>query len=51
MDEDILNYSPTVMFRGTPCVSVRNYTIATNHIGQIPKSVSMQSIQFTGIKI
>ena len=21
MEEDILNYSPTVMFRGTPCIS------------------------------
>ena len=20
MEEDILNYSPTVMFRGTPCI-------------------------------
>ena len=24
MEEDILNYSPTVMFRGTPCISARN---------------------------
>ena len=23
MEEDILNYSPTVMFRGTPCSSVQ----------------------------
>ena len=27
MEEDILNYSPTVMFRGTPCIScLQNYS-------------------------
>ena len=24
MEEDILNYSPTVMFRGTPCIKKKN---------------------------
>ena len=24
MEEDILNYSPTVMFRGTPCIKSIN---------------------------
>ena len=24
MEEDILNHSPTVMFRGTPCISLVN---------------------------
>ena len=24
MEEDILNYSPTVMFRGTPCIIENN---------------------------
>ena len=29
MEEDILNYSPTVMFRGTPCIKtkIRNLCI------------------------
>ena len=25
MEEDILNYLPTVMFRGTPCIERPNY--------------------------
>jgi len=25
MEEDILNYSPTVMFRGTPCMFQQGY--------------------------
>ena len=28
MEEDILNYSPTVMFRGTPC---NTFTIVGKH--------------------
>jgi len=25
MEEDILNYSPTVMFRGTPCIKTADH--------------------------
>ena len=28
MEEDILNYSPTVMFRGTPCALKNNRNIS-----------------------
>ena len=28
MEEDILNYLPTVMFRGTPCMSIVQITMA-----------------------
>ena len=28
MEEDILNYLPTVMFRGTPCMSIFQLTMA-----------------------
>ena len=33
MEEDILNYSPTVMFRGTPCMlkEIKNFTAAEKH--------------------
>ena len=27
MEEDILNYSPTLMFRGTPCIYVLAHSI------------------------
>ena len=27
MEDDILNYLPTVMFRGTPCITILNQRI------------------------
>ncbi len=32
MEEDIQNYSPTVMFRGTPCMSTKFLTIKTEDL-------------------
>ena len=29
MEEDILNYLPTVVFRGTPCITHKNLTKTT----------------------
>jgi len=29
MEKDILNYSPTVMFRGTPCIQISKTTFKT----------------------
>ena len=35
MIEDILNYSPTVMFRGTPCMPYGKFPLGKFHIGKV----------------
>ena len=39
MEEDFLNYSPTVMFRGTPCIFIdlKDLKIFINIVEQIVK--------------
>ena len=43
MEEDILNYLPTVMFRGTPCIS-RYVIIIDVRLGELNNIVSGQII-------
>ena len=38
MEEDILNYSPTVMFRGTPCIQKKVYEIPAPEKSEIKTS-------------
>ena len=40
MEEDIQNYSPTVMFRGTPCT----YNSNKNNICQTKKNLEMGEV-------
>ena len=32
MEEDISNYSPTVMFRGTPCIWIESISIVEKNV-------------------
>ena len=47
MEEDILNYSPTVMFRGTPCSSLGVYSGYPNKMRPelLPDTFIKQHIQ------
>ena len=44
MEEDILNYSPTLMFRGTPCIK-KNFNLNDSEI----KIFTLENKQNTAI--